>query len=976
MEVVTGYCKKCDFEVGRFRNSWNQMGKTYYSPTYPPLSTDGMETRGDAFEGANDSQAADSMLRDIGCEKCGAIIGIRCEKAPEGHLLNKNQLILRLCEMSVLSEASGKKAKISVLNSYSLVLGPGHQKVARAKVLPPLPSTRPATRAGSLQTPETTEAPVQPSAGVETIFDVVKFKTWAENAINKQQKDIDRLSGTLENIDRDMTTFKEFMEEMRADRVKIDRITSSEGDKATQLASLREELNALRQQINQNGGLVSQTSHDISTRKIDVVIKDIQRITRKADEVDFMKEAIAAMKSKIESLEASGSSVKVESLKDEMAVLRSKTESLEAKERSKAFSSSVELDSLKLGIASMNSKIENIGKTSEVDLLKKEMAVVRTKVESLELTEQSKAIRSFAEVDTLKRDVAAINSRLEVTRRSNEVDSLKEDIATIKSKIESLEAMARSTAPSGSDKQRSNLPTTDKRKHDDHNDGYTIREVPTIGRSTSKRRKISSAALPSSNRNRGTEAIPTPYQNFDEQSIVMASSSDHSFSSPIPDQERENRTWDGFDDSSMGNAPDPSTPLAMTADLMSKPTAASKLVIEINNSMQPPMMMPLRNGTIFDASTRNELLEVSHIEAATGKKRDVNGRWTSTPRKTPKRSQGNRKGRRTGVNEVFANGLIGNASTSEIEQGSTRTLRPRKAPNRIQPMASIEVDTCDGHSDDRPWQPDPDANVEDEEYEEIQDENKENRTATNRSGPNRQVIKRDETPNTDVKPVIFSSMSAFSRAEREHTVPPIQIDGVLDRLAMPSYFQCGTCLNGFRTLQSLDYHQEHSKSCKKSPSDVIPEGFKCGLCSKLFKSFTGIKDHLDKKRCSLTAAERASTPSQSRAGTPRPSLKCERCGKKWKNEAQLMSHTCVPKSEKKRQSLLEQAVTAAANEAAEKADSEVTATATGEQEATHEATGGAVTGGAVPEAGQDAILADQERLMGEALEGEASLFVQ
>lgn len=62
-------------------------------------------------------------------------------------------------------------------------------------------------------------------------------------------------------------------------------------------------------------------------------------------------------------------------------------------------------------------------------------------------------------------------------------------------------------------------------------------------------------------------------------------------------------------------------------------------------------------------------------------------------------------------------------------------------------------------------------------------------------------------------------------------------------------------------------------------------------------------------------------------------------------------------------------MTAAANEAAEKADSEVTAT--GEQEATHEA-----TGGAVPEAGQDVVLADQERLMGEALEGEASLFVQ
>lgn len=59
MEVVTSYCKSCNSEVGRFRNSWYGIGNTYYSPVYQPLSTDGMEATGDIYEAARDSQIAD-----------------------------------------------------------------------------------------------------------------------------------------------------------------------------------------------------------------------------------------------------------------------------------------------------------------------------------------------------------------------------------------------------------------------------------------------------------------------------------------------------------------------------------------------------------------------------------------------------------------------------------------------------------------------------------------------------------------------------------------------------------------------------------------------------------------------------------------------------------------------------------------------------------------------------------------------------
>lgn len=67
-------------------------------------------------------------------------------------------------------------------------------------------------------------------------------------------------------------------------------------------------------------------------------------------------------------------------------------------------------------------------------------------------------------------------------------------------------------------------------------------------------------------------------------------------------------------------------------------------------------------------------------------------------------------------------------------------------------------------------------------------------------------------------------------------------------------------------------HQEHSDECEKGPSDEVPEAFKCGACGKLFMTFTGIKIHMEESTCK---------------STPKSLLKCERCGRRWKNEIQL-----------------------------------------------------------------------------------------
>jgi hypothetical protein len=58
MESVICYCKNCNLELGRFRNSWNAIGKTYHCPVYPMLTYDnGFEAVGDVFPSAAGSPA-------------------------------------------------------------------------------------------------------------------------------------------------------------------------------------------------------------------------------------------------------------------------------------------------------------------------------------------------------------------------------------------------------------------------------------------------------------------------------------------------------------------------------------------------------------------------------------------------------------------------------------------------------------------------------------------------------------------------------------------------------------------------------------------------------------------------------------------------------------------------------------------------------------------------------------------------------
>ncbi|KAJ5042127.1 uncharacterized protein L3040_004684 [Drepanopeziza brunnea f. sp. 'multigermtubi'] len=303
MDTVLILCTKCNSELARFRNSWNGIGNTYHSPVYPPVSISGLETTGDVYNGAPNSAIEHSLLQDIACETCHTVVGLRCDSAPKGHLLKENQLILRLTDMAVIAEETGQRAKISILKTFPLTTTskkrfPGGQRASTAQ-----PYTRrhqsmlgvalsnEQTMVARRPTPSDRAAPLSVS-----VAEIVKFKNWAEDAILTQQKDIERITGTVNRIDQDMQSLKAFMLEVRSELSSNRQLpaTSAEDD----VQALREDLENLRQQIVRNGKTISLSA-------LEVVSQEVEEISQKFDGVDTLRSELQKMTARVKHLEES-----------------------------------------------------------------------------------------------------------------------------------------------------------------------------------------------------------------------------------------------------------------------------------------------------------------------------------------------------------------------------------------------------------------------------------------------------------------------------------------------------------------------------------------------------------------------------------------------------------------------------------------------------------------------------------------------
>ncbi|KAH8674529.1 hypothetical protein BGZ60DRAFT_273846 [Tricladium varicosporioides] len=303
MEVVVCYCQKCNLELGQFKNSWNGIGKAYSSPVYPMLTpANGFEAVGPVFQGSSRSLIENSFLQDLVCRRCRTSVGLRCDNAPQGHMLSRDQLILALPKLSVISNATGDPAKISTLQSFSLTLdGLGKPSVSRraATVQPAVSrksmSTAPASNGESSVSGSMLPPINQPS------FDFSNFKSWVHDSITTQQKDIDRVSGALNRIEGEIQVFREFMKETRIELKKNEQFQTSQNADLNTVSQIKTEVEVLTQKVYSLDQLENHrgVSGVSLSKDIEIIISDMTKVNDKAYEVDDVKEDLQDVKDQL-----------------------------------------------------------------------------------------------------------------------------------------------------------------------------------------------------------------------------------------------------------------------------------------------------------------------------------------------------------------------------------------------------------------------------------------------------------------------------------------------------------------------------------------------------------------------------------------------------------------------------------------------------------------------------------------------------
>jgi hypothetical protein len=149
--------------------------------------------------------------------------------------------------MSVTSERTGEEAVISVQKKFSLT-HPGAKKspvVRRAATVQPSPRAQTPSSLGQGHIAKGAMLP--PPVDDKLQRELEKFKAWATDAIKGQQNDIDRFGGAIDRIERELKSFKDFMQEVRTELAAHSQSQASL--KEEELPVLKEEFHMLRNEL-------------------------------------------------------------------------------------------------------------------------------------------------------------------------------------------------------------------------------------------------------------------------------------------------------------------------------------------------------------------------------------------------------------------------------------------------------------------------------------------------------------------------------------------------------------------------------------------------------------------------------------------------------------------------------------------------------------------------------------------------------
>ncbi|RAL66395.1 hypothetical protein DID88_006086 [Monilinia fructigena] len=261
-EVIICHCIKCGLELGSFDNSWEGLGKTYYIPKV---------TRGiKGFKGVGTIKLANglaqvgtvienSALQDLSCTECRQILGLRCDSAPEGHLLKRDQLLLCAKKLRMESQPAGRKAVLRVTKTHDL------KKCSNS-------SSSPLKRPSSIL-PHATRSRDVSHQSIEKSFTPAVFlpptpgDAALTSTIREQQKDIDRIDAAVGRLQKDIQDVKFFMEDVRREMREI------------------------------------RNTRPVAESMIDNLIADVLHLGDKANEVDDIHSQLGSLRTRIKSIE-------------------------------------------------------------------------------------------------------------------------------------------------------------------------------------------------------------------------------------------------------------------------------------------------------------------------------------------------------------------------------------------------------------------------------------------------------------------------------------------------------------------------------------------------------------------------------------------------------------------------------------------------------------------------------------------------
>jgi hypothetical protein len=222
---------------------------------------------------------------------------------------SRDQLILRIGGMSIVSEESGEQAFLRVRRKFSLT-GPQSPSVNRQEG-----REQPISLIGNgtevdhePQPPQSKMAPS--SSDSDPLPGLIRFAEWAEDAIASQRKDIGRISTVVSKIEKDMRSFKDFMIETRRDLATVPGGKPWASMKRS-VTLLEEEMGSIRMELEARPNRVcDDDSVKLSVEELDVLTSSITKISQKVNEVESLKMELQFMKTRLKRFEEGSRIVK------------------------------------------------------------------------------------------------------------------------------------------------------------------------------------------------------------------------------------------------------------------------------------------------------------------------------------------------------------------------------------------------------------------------------------------------------------------------------------------------------------------------------------------------------------------------------------------------------------------------------------------------------------------------------------------